>query len=174
MSVEFKLEVLRNLDNRRLLGDYKDASPLAWDSHRQRGEALHAIFNNDSRFAVVEGDWSKVDDKSRTHELVTLALLAVGTTVLTFGAAAAGIVWIGLKLRDIKVDEKTASSAQSLIEKIRPAQHARHVETFSIIHSQFRASVLWPEAGGETISLSATDKRAIWTHRFGDEGPSKL
>src|SRR6516225_7621119 len=145
MSTEFKLGVFRRRDE-ELQGDYSGESPLAWELHRRRARALHVIFDHDREFQVKAGTggkedleeaWRQADDTERTHEFVELALVAVAVTAVPVVAGAAGLIWLGRRLRRIGVTDEIAAAAQSLVGKVRSIQRSEDVLQANVTHPQF-------------------------------------
>ena len=159
---ELELGVFRRLDN-RLQGDHEDKSPLAWELHKRRAVALHGIFDQDNQFRVV-GGWAETDDTQRTHELVTLAVVAIAVTVVPVAVTAAGVIWLGRKLRNKWLKPNEVSSIQALIEKLRPAQRQKLIGDFFLNHPNFQLSVNMPDQEQGRISLS------MW-HDYDDVAP---
>ncbi len=86
MKPTIKVTIGRRFDNREQ--GLPDDSPLAWELHRNRGEVVHEELEGDPSWNVL--DWGETDDKTRTHEDVTVLLElaeAAGTVALGFAGA---------------------------------------------------------------------------------------
>ena len=82
MRPSIKVTVGRRFDNREQ--GLPDDSPLAWELHRKRGDVVHHELEADPEWKVV--DWDDTDDRTRTHEDITVILeLAQPTGTVALG-----------------------------------------------------------------------------------------
>jgi hypothetical protein len=122
--VEF--HVHRRLDNRFLTGpDADDQSPVGWELHNRRRNALHDVFDNVPGLTVP--DWADVDDEEQTHELVVFGV-EIEPATLTLATSAGGVAmgWIGAVLKKVLTD-KAADGVKALVARLRGKQDEQKI-----------------------------------------------
>ena len=152
MGITLTLGVYRRLDNR--LEGLSDDSPLAWELHNRRKNALHAVFDGDPVIKV--SDWGDTDDSRRTHEFVEIGLGAAATAIFQY-ALVPGLKWLSRKLVEKAVDTALGEFAKVIVAKLRPKQEAKELLDFSIT---------LPD--GTQIAVDPPDRNATITINFAD------
>jgi hypothetical protein len=139
---EFKLEVTRNLSDRKeeLSGDL--SKKLALELHQKRAKILHDIFDNSKSFKVL--DWQDTDD-SQPHEAVTITFIYLSTVLAPLGWEI--IKFIGEKLLDKGFDEVASTVVKNIFQLLLPKQKDKEIADIKITLPSGFAINIQPQTG---------------------------
>ena len=154
------IEVYRLLDNRA--EGLSDDSPRGLELHKLRQAALHEVLDGDPAIHVTR--WGDTDD-TQSHELVTVSLTILGTTVMNYAVTAAG-KWLADKLTEKAFDLTLGQALKKIVALFMEKQDLKELNDFTIKLPDGSWIAVRPPTIGGTLSLQFRDGE-IETLKYG-------
>jgi hypothetical protein len=153
VTTEISLYVLRPRQDLEL--GLPPDSPVAWDEHKQRAEALHELLDDNPEWSVL--DWGDTDDSERTHESVTMLLHSAAQAAPVLEAVAGAVALkIGNVVMTAAVEAAIVDPIKRLIGRLSEKQNEGEISVFNVGLAGGSTIQVLP-AEGSTVRIQATE-----------------